>query len=82
MQCRRRSLQVKGDETCVITRYLETLTLVRLALLSEFPSSFDRCFAAVFPEVLVAHDLTTDELVLEVGAGSVVVSSTKELNLN
>lgn len=44
------------------------LTLVRLSLLSELAGSLDGGFAPVLAQVLVAHDLTTDELVLEIRA--------------
>jgi hypothetical protein len=44
------------------------LTLVRLALLPEFSSSFDRRFAPVLFEVIVRHDLTTHKFVLEIRA--------------
>ena len=43
-------------------------TLVGLALLLELAGGLDRRFAPVLLEVRVAHDLTTDELVLEVRA--------------
>ena len=49
---------------------LGSLTLVCLALLLELAGRFHGGFAPVLVEVLVAHDLTADELVLEVGAGS------------
>ena len=43
-------------------------TLVRLALLPELASCLDGGFAAMFPQIFVGHDFTTDELVLEIGA--------------
>lgn len=45
-------------------------TLIRLALLPELARSLDLRFGAELFEVFVGHDLTTDELVLEVGAGA------------
>ena len=50
------------------------LTFVRFPLLPEFASGLDSCFAPVLAEILVGHDFTADELVLEVRAKEQVVS--------
>ena len=44
------------------------LTLIRLALLSQFPCGFDSVFTAVFLEVIVCHDFTANKFVLKVRA--------------
>lgn len=46
-------------------------TLVRLALLPKLTGSLDCRFGAVLLEILIRHDFTANELVLEVGARDV-----------
>jgi hypothetical protein len=50
-------------------------TLVWFALLSKFAGGLDGRFGSVFAEILVRHDLTTDELIFEVGAVAVISKS-------
>lgn len=44
------------------------LTLIWLALLPEFAASFDSRFTTKFMQVGVAHNFTTNKLILKVGA--------------
>ena len=52
-------------------------TLVRLALLPELTSRLNGRFAPVLMQVVVRHDLTADELVLEVRAVSRISQAEK-----
>lgn len=70
-QCRHRPLR------CVVSVFVRTRgreqrgrTLIGLALLPELARGLDLRFRAELLEVFVGHDLTADELVLEVGTGS------------
>ena len=54
-------------------------TLVRLALLPELTGCLDGRFAPVLMQVVVRHDLTTHELVLEVRTAHGVRSGTCQL---
>lgn len=46
----------------------DELTLIGLSLLPEFPGGLDSRFSAILVQVLVAHDFTAHELVLEIRA--------------
>lgn len=56
------------------------LTFIRLALLSQLPSCFDRCLTAELLEVLIAHDFATDKLVFEVRAVEKMSTSVRLVN--